>query len=184
MPTICTRSVPAYTDCGWLSPWCCSVLHSWAKPIVRIWSWPLTVLRNGSWLLSSCRFLYWKWVTMWKKFFQDAASNFFVSRSLFNSNKMKWIINDVSVYYLGVDSVVRIDIRTPRRELKIGQTAEDFSWKFELQKLRSKRKSKMVKIYANYPNLLDGCDFVCFKLMEYSWVWEFHLQAAFWCIGE
>ena len=36
------------------------------------------------------------------------------------------------------------------------------------QKLRSKRRSKIVKIYANktgYPNLLHDCDFLCFNLI-------------------
>ena len=45
---------------------------------------------------------------MWRKFFQDAASNFFVSRSLFNSNKIKRIINGVTVYYLGVACLIEV----------------------------------------------------------------------------
>ena len=40
------------------------------------------------------------------------------------------------------------------------------------QKLRSKHKSKILKVYANYfktryPDLLHSCDFVCFNLMNY-----------------
>ena len=38
------------------------------------------------------------------------------------------------------------------------------------QKLRSKGRSKIVKIYANktgYPNLLHCCEFPCFNLMNY-----------------
>ena len=27
-------------------------------------------------------------------------------------------------------------------------------------------------IKTGYPNLLHGCDFLCFNLMNYSWVWE------------
>ena len=35
------------------------------------------------------------------------------------------------------------------------------------QKLRSKRRSKIIKIYANYSNHHHGHDFLCFNLMNY-----------------
>ena len=38
-------------------------------------------------------------------------------------------------------------------------------------KLRSNRRSKIIKSYGNlkteYPNLLHGCDFICFNMMNY-----------------
>ena len=79
------------------------------------------------------------------------------------------------------------DIQTPRRELKIRREAECFyeirgvstadktlSRVFDIssqtkQKL-STRRSKIFEIYANiktgYPNLLHGCDCLCFNLMN------------------
>ena len=79
-------------------------------------------------------------------------------------------------------------IQTPRRGLKIPRAAEYFdeirgvwiadetlSRVFDIssqskQKLRSKRRiksSKSMLIKTGYSNLIHGCDFLCFKLMNY-----------------
>jgi len=74
------------------------------------------------------------------------------------------------------------DIQTPRRKLKYATQRNIFDERqgnwiayetlspvFDIssqskQNLRSKPRSKIVKIY---PNLLHGCDFLCFNLIKY-----------------
>ena len=36
-------------------------------------------------------------------------------------------------------------------------------------------------IKTRYPNLLHGCDFLCFNLMNYQWVWESFVQHSANC---
>ena len=89
------------------------------------------------------------------------------------------------VIYQTQATLFHSDIHKPKRELKIRTQQSIFdeirgvwiadealSLVFDIssqlkQKLRSKRGNKILKIYANkyrYPNLLHGCDFLCFNI--------------------
>ena len=93
------------------------------------------------------------------------------------------------------DTVFYRDIQTPRREFKIQRAAEYFwqnagylesRWNtvssfWSKQKLRNRngeaKSSKSMLIKTAYPNLLDGCDFLCFVLTNYEL--EIMLQKLF-----
>ena len=81
-------------------------------------------------------------------------------------------------------TVFHRDIQTPRRELKIRCAAEyfwrnsrclDSRWNtvssvwyiFSIEANREVKSSKSKLIKTGYQNLLHGCDFLCFSLMNY-----------------
>ena len=93
------------------------------------------------------------------------------------------IRNKKCICEINTETVFHRDIQTPRRELKIRRfdeiqgvwTADETLTRvFDIsaqskQKLRSKRRSKIVEsmlIKTGYPDL-QGCDFLCFNLMNY-----------------
>ena len=85
------------------------------------------------------------------------------------------------VIYQTRETVFHRDIQTPRRELKIRRAAEyfwrnlrclDSIWNTASSKVKLP-KSMIIK--TGYPNLLHGCDFLCFDVMNYLWVWEYLL---------
>ena len=49
---------------------------------------------------------------------------------------------------------------------------------------RELKSSKSMLVRNGYPNLLRGCDFLCFNLTEYDWVWEpdFNTHECIWAL--
>ena len=94
------------------------------------------------------------------------------------------------------ETVFHPDIQTPRRDCSrvFWQNLRcwDSQWNTVLsvwyifsiskQKLRSKwvKLSKSMLIKTGYPNLLCDCDYLCFYLISYEWVWEVFSDLTFW----
>ena len=115
----------------------------------------------ASWLPSACPVLY-------------------IDQPKFNNNSNIFILRDTDqeVIYGTRETVFHWDIQTPRRELKIIRGVwiadETLSLVFDIssqseQKLRSKRRSKIVKICLFRPGIqtFHRYDYLCFNLMNY-----------------